>query len=747
MNVLKRLGKLIFILTAIIGVIAGATVIAAPQIEKFYSAHHSERERIRLKDLSERSIIYDRRGGSLGVLTDREDPQNRVMVPLERIPDQVRNAVIAVEDADFHRHKGVNIRSIARAVDANLQSGDVAQGGSTITQQVIKNSEVGDEQSFSRKLREAFLAVELEKQMSKDEILEYYLNSVYFGGGSYGVQAAAEYYFAKDVEELGWAEGALLASLIASPNRYNPFNSAERAEKQRSLALRRLVETGNLTQEQADFIDLVPLPTTPNRIEPPRDYFVDEVKRQLLTDPRFNLGSTPEARARAVYQGGIKVYTTFDPVLQFQAIAARNATVPGEAGDGTFPITYVDPKTGEERDTYGTQAIVSVEPATGAVRTMVGGPGWDRLNYNLAIHRPGRQAGSTMKTFVAATLFEQGHAPDDALRGGSCTFTFPGEEPQRFGGRFGTITSMTQRSSNCGYMALGSIAGKYNVADLANRVGVKADLYDHDREGNPTAPPWNIALGTMDTTPLDLASAYATFANDGVYNEPYVVQRITDRDGRVVYEHEAEPRSVVDVRTARMVTEILVANVRGGTGTAAALTNGQPVGGKTGTTNESTDVWFVGYTPQLATAIWMGVPIGRVSMDRNPQLRGATGGAWPARTFGLYYNAIFADEPIVEFPELTRDRGGKSFGTVPYASGSSRGSSGRSGTGTTGGRSPTPTPSPAPEPTPPETAEPTPDGGGGGGEPGTGGGEDDGGGAGEDNGGDGPTPPDEGGEP
>src|SRR5699024_11085631 len=148
--------------------------------------------------------------------------------------------------------KGVNVRSIARAVDANLQSGDVSQGGSTITQQVVKNSEVGDEQSFSRKLREAFLAVELEKQMSKEEILEYYLNSVYFGGGSYGVQAAAEYYFDKDVEDLGWAEGALLASVIASPNRYNPFNSPERAEKQRSLALRRLVDTGDLTREEAD---------------------------------------------------------------------------------------------------------------------------------------------------------------------------------------------------------------------------------------------------------------------------------------------------------------------------------------------------------------------------------------------------------------------------------------------------------------------------------------------------------------
>lgn len=676
MTGLKRSLKLLTILVAMAGVVAASVVMAAPQVEKFYSAHRSDHEQIKLKDLAERSYIFDRDGGPLGVLTDREDPQNRMRVALQQIPAEVQEAVIAVEDADFHRHKGVNIRSIARAVDANLQSGDVAQGGSTITQQVVKNSEVGDEQSFSRKLREAFLAVELEKQMSKDEILEYYLNSVYFGGGSYGVQAAAEYYFGTGVEELGWAEGALLASLIASPNNYNPFRNADRALKQRALALRRLVETDRLTQDEADVYEAVPLPTTPNRIEPPRDYFLDEVKRQLVTDSRFNLGSTDEARARAVYQGGIKVYTTFDPDLQIRAISARNETMPGTRADGTFDITYVDPATGAVGDTYGTQSIVSVEPSTGAVRAMVGGPGWDRVKYNLAIHRPGRPVGSTMKTFVAAALFEEGFSPRSSLGGGSCNFAFPDEEPKRYKGRLGSVMSMTQSSSNCGYMALGQIAGKFNVADLANRVGVKADLYDHDREGNPTAPPWNIALGTKDATPLDMASGYATFANDGVYHEPYLIQRITDRDGRVIYEHEAAPRSVVDVRTARFITEILVGNVTSGTGKAAAIPNGQPVGGKTGTTDDSTDLWFVGYTPQLSTAIWMGVPIGQVSMERNPELRGSTGGRWPARTFGVYYSSVFGDQPVVPFPEPPEDHKAESFGKVPYMT-SSSGRSGR----------------------------------------------------------------------
>lgn len=660
-------------MTAIVAVISGSLALAAPQLRTLVSSHHSDHEQITLKSLAERSYIYDSKGQQQGVMTNRNDPQNRIQVPLSQIPDTVKHSVLAVEDANFYRHKGVNIRSIARAVDANVSSGSAAQGGSTITQQVVKNSLVGDEKDFSRKLREAFLAVELEKQMSKNEILEYYLNSVYFGGGAYGVQAASEYYFNKDVAQLNWAEGALLASLIRSPNEYNPFRNPKTALVRRRLALRRIVEAKYLTADEAKFMELVPLPTTPNKPTPPYDYFVEQVKQQLLNDARFGLGATEAARNRTVFEGGIKVYTTFDPDMQAKAIQARNETLPANQGDGTFSVT--NPKTGQP--TFGTQAIVSVEPSSGAVRVMVGGPGFDKWKFNLALSK--RQPGSTMKTFVAATLFEEGYVPTNALGGGSCTFKWPGEsKTKHYAGKTGTIQSMLTASSNCGFIALGQEAGVKNVADMANRVGIKSSLYLTDKQGQPTAPPENLPLGTMDVSPFEMASAYATFANDGRYNEPYLVERIEDRHGKVLYQHQSNPKQVIEEKTARLVTQVLEANIRGGTGTRARIDNGQPAGGKTGTTDNSTDVWFVGYTPQLATAIWMGAPAGAIDLGRNPELRGATGGQFPAKTWGRYYSMVFDGQPIVDFPNPVNVGRGKSFGKVPnqvggYSSGSGSG--------------------------------------------------------------------------
>lgn len=648
---LKRLLRLTLVLAAFIGVLAAAIVIAAPQARTVIASHHSDHEQLTLKPLAQRSYIYDSKGNEQGVMTNRENPQNRVTVSLDQIPEPVVESILAVEDANFYRHKGVNIRSIARAVDANLESGGVSQGGSTITQQVVKNSLVGDDRDFARKIREAFLAVELEKQMEKDEILEYYLNSVYFGGGAYGVQAAAELYYSKDVSELDWAEGAMLAALIASPNDYNPVRHPERAKKQRTLAFRRLVETGKLTKEEAEFADAFPLPTKTVRPAPPYDYFVDAVQEELLKDPKYGLGRTDTERNRNVYEGGIKVYTTFDPDMQAKAIQARDETLPNSNGDGTFTVT--NPKTGQPE--MGTQAIASVEPSSGAVRVMVGGPGFDRVKLNLTMQ--GRQPGSTMKTFVAASLFEQGYTPQSTLSG-SCTFKWPdakkpGSKTTTYAGKLGSVQSMLASSSNCGFIGLGQAAGLDAVADLAERVGVRSSLYTFDDEGQPNPLPFVLPLGTENISPLDMASSYATFANDGFYNEPYLIERIEDSNGRVIYQHRSQPRRVVDETTARFVTQVLEANVRSGTGTRARIASGQPAGGKTGTTDNATDLWFVGYTPQLSTAVWMGVPVGSVPLER--QFSGAFGGRFPAATWGRYYSLIMEGQPIVDFldPETT----------------------------------------------------------------------------------------------
>ncbi|MCB0962595.1 MAG: transglycosylase domain-containing protein [Acidimicrobiales bacterium] len=679
MTYLKRLLRFTVVMAALVGVLTVSIAVAAPQVAKLVGAHRSDHERLSLDPLAERSYIFDSQGNLQGTLINSEN-ENRVKVSIDDVPETVTGAILATEDEAFYNHNGINARSIFRAVDANLESGTVSQGGSTITQQVVKNSLVGDEQDLSRKIREAFLAVELEKQMSKDEILERYVNSVYFGGGAYGVQAASEYYFNKNVADLNWAEGALLAALIRSPASYDPFKNPELASERRDIVFQRLIDTGRLTEDEVALYSQVPLPTTPNVPLPPNDYFVEEVKQQLLDDPRFGLGATPAARNKTVFEAGIRVFTTFDPTMQFEAVRARDETLPNNQGNGTFGVT--DPTDGSQ--TFGTQAIVSVEPSTGAVRAMVGGPGFEVYKFNLATHLPGRQPGSSMKTYVLATLYENGFVPTDTVSGSTCVFREnerKNTDPVR-GSSTGTATIVrqTQASSNCAFLRLGQVAGIDKVIDMAKRLGVRSPLQEVI----------SLPLGVNEITPIDMASAYATFANDGMRNEPYLIERIEDRDGNVLYQHQANPIRVIDAQTARLVNETLVANVRAGTGRNAQIDGGQVAAGKTGTTNDSADVWFVGYTPQLATAIWMGAPKGRISLA-NAGLGGATGGRYPASTWGRYYSALFAGQPNVDFLPPDPTRRGRSVGDIPNeVGGSSRASangtvSQNDGRGTTGG--------------------------------------------------------------
>ncbi|MGI8710799.1 MAG: transglycosylase domain-containing protein, partial [Acidimicrobiales bacterium] len=600
----------------------------------------------------------------------------------------VKGAVLASEDVNFYRHNGVNVRSVARAASANLDSGGVAQGGSTITQQVVKNSLVGNERNLSRKLREAFLAVELEKQMPKDEILGRYLNSVYFGNGAYGVAAASEYYFRKDVQDLDWAEGALLAALIPSPNTRDPFRNPKVAKERRHIVFTRLMNSSwealgptaadkaghqpgdpLLTVRQVALYDGVAMPTNPAPPRPPDDYFVEQVKKQLLDDPSFNLGTTPAARNQAVFSGGIRVYTTFDPDLQLKAKSARDATLPNNNCDGTFPVIK-----GPGQVTYGTQAIASVEPSTGAVRVLVGGPGYDRDKSQADLTGlPGRQPGSSMKVFTLAALLDNGYVPADTVSGRRCRFAIPGQlgsksfETHSLG--YGTITTMIQYSSNCGFMRLAQLVGNDKIVDMAHRLGVRTSLVD-EVKGNPIGPPFGLTLGSKDIPVIDMAAAYSVFANDGVRNPMYFVERIEDANGKVIYQHQAEPEQVVSVETARLIDEVLVNNVERGTGENAKLPSGQPAAGKTGTTNESTNVWFVGYTPQLSTAVWMGVPTGNISLA-SAGLEGATGGAFPAKTWGAFYQAALAGKSIEPFPVPPPTRPGQSVGRIPNEIGGS----------------------------------------------------------------------------
>ena len=581
------------------------------------------RPALSLGELPERSLVYAADGSLLSVLHSEE---NRAPVTLDAVPATVVDAVLAVEDERFWVHDGVDVRSVARALLSNVDAGAVEQGGSTITQQLIKNTMLTPDQSMGRKVREAVLARRLEKQLSKREILERYLNTVYFGNGAYGVQAAAETYWGKDVGQLGPAEAALLAGVISNPVNDDPVRFPERARLHRDVALDRMAAAHQLDSATATALKATALPTEVQRPLPgPDQYFTEAVKQQLLDDPR--LGATAQERYRAVFNGGLRVRTTLDPRMQAAAQKRVAAIVPDTGGRFTA-------------------ALVSVEPGTGAVRALVGGPGFERFKYDIATQGTGRQPGSSFKPFVLVAALESGIGPGSTVDGRSpCTIAMPaGQEPwspQNYEGSAGAVTSLaeaTAKSLNCAYARLGLAVGLDKVAATARRLGITTSL-------DPVAA---MSLGTEEVRPLDMAAAYAILANDGVRMTPYFIDRVEDRHGRVLLEGKHEGERVVSAQVARMATQVLRGVVDGGTGTRARLP-GRPVAGKTGTSQEWQNAWFVGYTPQLSTAVWMGSPDGNVSM-RGIGGVNVAGGTYPARIWGAYMTDVLAGAPVIGFP-------------------------------------------------------------------------------------------------
>jgi membrane peptidoglycan carboxypeptidase len=588
-------------------------------------------------DLEQRSYVYAADGSLMAGL---HGEFNRQPIPLDQVPEHVIQAILAVEDTGFYSHDGVNVRGMLRALRANVNEGGVAEGGSTVTQQLVKLLELTPEQTLERKVQEVVLALRLEREKPKEEILALYLNAVYFGNHAYGIQAASETYFGKPPSEINAGEAALLAALIRNPTSYNPVRYPERAKERRRLALERMEEVDLITADEVRWYDAVPVPTQiQDPVPEPRDYFIEVVKEQLLNDPR--LGETPEERQNAVFQGGLRVYTTFDPRAQQLALEARNSQIPG--GTGVFDIGP-DPETGENRQ--GTAAVVTIEHATGAVRALVGGPGFENYQYDLATENP-RQGGSSHKTFVLTSLMEQGFSPNDSVDGISpCRFTMPEDAAEDFyevenfdrdGGSVNTITEQTIRSSNCAYVRLGQIAGIPNVIDVMGRLGINTE----NVEAVPSLP-----LGAEEVTPLQMAGAYAGLANNGVYNKPYFIERVEDRHGKVIFGHAPESRQAVSPQTAHLVTSILEKNVQSGTGMAAQLP-GRQAAGKTGTAQNSADAWFVGYTGNYTTAVWMGGMGGQVPITLGG--RSLTGGSYPARIWQALMAPLHEGKPVVGF--------------------------------------------------------------------------------------------------
>ncbi len=639
--------KRFLLICAVSAVAMTAFCIAlVPVARTFVAAGHGKAAPLDLDPLPERSLVFDRDGKLLSTLHAEE---NRSPVLLSGVPMLVRQAIMAVEDENFYFHSGVNLRATLRAFFANVEQGGVEQGGSTITMQLVKNALLTPERKLSRKVQEAVLAQRLEQQYSKDQILERYLNTVYFGNGAYGVQAAAEMYFSKDVSKLDWPEAAMLASLIRDPNGYDPFSHPKLAVERRRIALLRLVETGQLTKAQAERYSTKPLPRQPNRVaEPPKDYWVEAVKQLLLTDPKYKLGDTYAERYNALFKGGLRVTTTLDSGMQTKAMQARTDTLPDHNANGLFVISNTSsaslancPKLHDAAGhCEGTVAMVAVEPSNGAVRAVVGGPGFTNWKYNLALDAQ-RQPGSAMKPFVLVTALEHGGSVLDTIDGGKCSFVNNGGTPNPYvvpgEGGVANLIRQLAGSVNCAFLRLGAYVGADKVVDQARKMGVTA----------PLSPNLSLPLGSSPISPLEMAGAYASIANDGVYNAPYFVSRITDSKGDVIYDHTGDPRRVMSQETAREATVAMTAVVTGGTATRARL-SGRVAAGKTGTTQKHGDAWFVGFTPQLTTAVWMGSPEAQIPLANVGGIN-VFGGTFPALLWHNFMTNALEGQDVLNF--------------------------------------------------------------------------------------------------
>lgn len=546
-----------------------------------------------------RTRIYAADGTTL--ITELSIDERRESLPLDEIPRIVQNAVIAIEDERFWEHNGVDPKALARAATRTGAAGEAAQGGSTITQQYVKNSLLSPEQTLKRKLEEAFLAIQLEKTHTKEFILEQYLNTVYWGNRSYGVQEASKGYFGKPVSEVTIAEAALLAGIIQLPSAHDPYRNLEASVARRDVVLSKMAELGYITNAELDaaLAEPVTLANATTDVQSGRyeaPHFVDEVKKFILADPRF--GDTPEERSNLLANGGLSIYTSIDLDLQRKAEADVAAVYPNQ--NRPFSDRRKDPDVG----------LVAIEPRSGMVRAMVGG--YDYFDTNAEVHPyaqvnlavgTGRQSGSTFKPIVTAAAFANGVEHSDTFASpGSATFNIPGSKPWTPKGHaLGANASLTECMVHSANVCFANLI-------LDERVGVDRATEMAAAMGVDTGGTWrrvpSLVLGTNNTTVLDMAEAYTVFANRGLHVPATMVTKVVDANGTVLFQHQHAQNKVLEPADADEITRQLIQVIERGTARGRGIN--RPAAGKTGTTNDSADAWFVGYTPELVTAVWTG---------------------------------------------------------------------------------------------------------------------------------------------
>ncbi len=565
------------------------------------------------------------------ILATLRGTQSRILVPASDIAPVMEQAIVAVEDKRFYQHHGVDLRGIARAIWADITSQHVVQGGSTITQQFVKNSCVSTEQTITRKLKEAALAWQLEQQWSKQRILTAYLNTIYFGNGAYGIQRAAQTYFNTTAKKLTLAQAALLAGLPADPSGYDPVTNPRAARARRLEVLHDMLAQHDITASDERTAARTPLPRPQDvhlpGIQGPAPYFANYVKQQLIS----------KYGTRRVFGGGLNVQTTIDLRLQKLARKAIESVLTDPNGPSA--------------------ALVAIRPRTGEVLAMYGGNNFHESQFNLAVQGE-RQAGSAFKPFVLATALQQGISPSTVLPSKPVSIYIGGRYwlVHNYEGAYvgsSNLTNATINSDNSVFAQLTQLVGPKSIAATARKMGITRHLN----------PYFAIGLGADPVSPLEMARAFSTFANDGIRidssafgNQPRAIARVSNAVGKVIEDNRAIHRQVLPSNLDALETSILEGVVTSGTGTHARLPD-RTAAGKTGTTENYGDAWFVGYTPELATAVWVGYPNQLKPMLTDYHGGPVAGGTFPAEIWRAFTEAALAKTPPSSFPSYS----------VPYA--------------------------------------------------------------------------------
>lgn len=597
--------------------------------------------------------------------------EKRAILPLSKIPVDMQNAVISMEDQNFFRHWGISPRGIARALMRDILHRRIAQGASTLTQQLSKLIFLKPERTITRKIKEMVLALQIERNFSKQEILALYLNQIYFGAGVYGVQSAAKIYFGKDVPELTLSECALLTGLIPAPERFSPFNHPDRAKVRRRLVLQRMVAEKYITEAEAAEAAKEPIPTEKFSLHSGKAaYFVEYIRQQL--EPRYGVSQ--------LWKGGLKIYTTLDLNIQAPAEEAmeRYLSKYDEVAAEAFAARAREEKEEEGEKEEGEEAgevekstptlqgaFVILDTRTGAIKAMIGGRDYRESKFNRAT-QAARQAGSTFKPFVWMSALMSGYTPASMVEDTPMAYYYDGKDwrllegatdqysidlaiepfvgnsdfniwvPNNFDGKFeGKITLRRglEASRNLASIYLVTHVGPTLVADVAHRAGIKRDL---------DAVP-SIGLGTSLVSPLEMCSAFSTFANSGIHAEPFGVLRVMDNNGRVLEETVPQEMEAFSPQISYVLANMMKGVVQRGTGIRAATLR-RPLAGKTGTSQDSKDMWFIGMTPDLTAASWLGyddfasIPV----KDWSSSLAVA----WWTDIMGT----VFKEQPVRDFP-------------------------------------------------------------------------------------------------